>query len=76
MSTLVSTASRRMPRSSQTPDVPQPVPISTTALAPRAAAMNRKVAPTTGLTGEAPPTCAALRRAMSKGSSSGRNSST
>ena len=61
-----------MPRSSQTPEVPQPVPISTTDLADSAAATNRSAAPVAGLTGGAPPTSAALRRAMSSGSSSDR----
>jgi hypothetical protein len=65
-----------MPRSSHTPDVPQPVPISTTDLAPMAAAMKRSAAPVAEPTGAAPPTSAALRRAASRTSSSGRNSST
>ena len=55
------------------PEVPQPVPISTTALALMAAAMKRSAAPAAGLDGGAPPTSAALRRAVSSGSSSGRN---
>ena len=58
------------------PEVPQPVPISTTDRALSAAAMNRSAAPEAGLTGDAPPTSAALRRAMSSGSSSARYPST
>src|SRR2546421_536634 len=41
-----------MPRSSQIPDVPHPVPISTTARAPIAAAMNRSAAPVPGVCGD------------------------
>jgi hypothetical protein len=41
------------------PDVPQPVPISTTDLAPMAAAMKRSAAPVVGPTGTVPPTWAA-----------------
>jgi hypothetical protein len=55
------------------PEVPQPVPISTTDLAPVAAAMKRSVPPVTGLTGAAPPTSAAFRRVVTRASSSGRN---
>ena len=65
-----------MPRSSQIPDVPHPVPISTTARALMAEARKRSTAPVTGPTGVAPPTSAALLRAASNGSSSGRNPST
>jgi hypothetical protein len=54
------------------PEVPQPVPISTTALAPDAAAMNRSALPVTGPTGAAPPTAAAFRRVATSASSSGR----
>jgi hypothetical protein len=57
------------------PDVPQPVPISTTDLAPMAAARKRSAAPVTGRTGIAPPISAAFLRAASRASSSGRNSS-
>ena len=54
------------------PDVPQPVPISTTDRALMAAAMKRSAAPTAGPTGVAPPTSAAAWRAASSGSSSWR----
>jgi hypothetical protein len=57
------------------PDVPQPVPISTTARAPIAAARNLRVTPASGLTGAAPPTSAAFRLAATMASSSGRKSS-
>jgi hypothetical protein len=65
-----------MPRSSQIPDVPHPVPISTTARAPMAAAMNRSAAPVAGVTGSAPPVSTALTLVARSTSSSGRNSST
>src|SRR6266702_5859295 len=74
MSTLVSVAAGRMPRSSQIPELPQPVPISTVVFAPTAQARKRKVAPTAGRTGSVPPRSAALARAASSGSSSGRYS--
>ena len=45
MSTVVSTPSLRMPRSSQTPETPVPVPISTTERASRTDARNRSAAP-------------------------------
>ena len=57
------------------PEVPQPVPISTTALAPIAAARKRSAAPVSAFTGAAPPTSAAFRRARTSVSSSGRKSS-
>ena len=57
------------------PEVPQPVPISTTDRAPMAAAMKRSAPPVSGLTGAAPPTSAAFRRALISASSSGRKSS-
>jgi hypothetical protein len=57
------------------PDVPQPVPISTTDRAPMAAARNRNVLPVSGLTGAAPPISAAFRRAATSASSSGWKSS-
>ena len=60
-------------RSSQTPDVPQPVPISTTALAPRAAAMKRRRRAHRRAHAEAPPTCAALRPRHEQGLVLGRN---
>src|SRR6476661_21464 len=63
-----------MPRSSQMPELPQPVPISTVVFAPTAQARKRKVAPTAGRTGSVPPRSAALARAASRGSSSGRYS--
>src|SRR5436190_14705387 len=63
-----------MPRSSQMPELPQPVPISTTVLAPTVQARKRRVAPTAGRTGSVPPRSAALARATSSGSSSGRYS--
>src|SRR6476660_6778193 len=63
-----------MPRSSQMPELPQPVPISTVVFAPTAQARKRKVAPTAGSTGSVPPRSAALARAASSGSSSGRYS--
>jgi hypothetical protein len=55
------------------PEVPQPVPISTTDRAPVAAAMKRSAPPVTVATGAAPPTSAALRRVAIRASSSGRN---
>jgi hypothetical protein len=55
--------------------VPQPVPISTTAFAPMAAAKNLSVAPPAGPIGTAPPTSAAFRRAASRASSSATNCS-
>jgi hypothetical protein len=61
-----------MPRSSQMPDEPQPVPISTTVRAPIAAARKRSTAPATGLIGSLPPSSSALARAARSGSSSGR----
>src|ERR1700751_6301215 len=54
------------------PEVPHPVPISTAALAPPAQARTPSVAPTAGRTGSVPPRSAALARAASSGSSSGR----
>ena len=45
MSTVVSTPSARMPRSSQRPETPVPVPISTTARASRTEARKRSAAP-------------------------------
>ena len=54
------------------PEVPQPVPISTTDRALTAAAMKRSAAPPAGPIGVAPPTSAASRRAFSSGSSSAR----
>src|SRR6476659_7969655 len=63
-----------MPRSSQMPELPQPVPISTVVFAPTAQARKRKVAPTAGSTGSVPPRSVALARAASSGSSSGRYS--
>jgi hypothetical protein len=56
--------------------VPHPVPISTTARAPMAAAMNRSAAPVAGVTGSAPPVSTALTLVARSTSSSGRNSST
>jgi hypothetical protein len=61
-----------MPRSSQMPEEPQPVPISTTVRASTAAARNRRAAPLAGRTGSLPPRSSALARASSSGSSSGR----
>jgi hypothetical protein len=61
-----------MPRSSQMPDEPQPVPISTAVRAPIAAARKRRTAPLAGVTGLLPPRSSALARASSSGSSSGR----
>jgi hypothetical protein len=58
------------------PEVPQPVPISTTDRAPVAAAMKRSAPPVTAATGAAPPTSAAFRRVAISASSSGRNCST
>ena len=59
------------------PEVPQPVPISTTARAPMAAAMKRRAAPVAGLTGaRAAHLRGAARGPRAAGSSSGRNSST
>ena len=52
------------------PEVPQPVPISTTDLAAMAAARKRSAAPVTGATGTVPPACSAFLRAVSSGSSS------
>ena len=49
----------RIPRSSQMPELPQPVPISTAVLAPTAQARKRSVAPTAGCTGSVPPSSAA-----------------
>jgi len=57
------------------PEVPNPVPISTTALAPIALARKRSVAPVIGATGTAPPICSAFARAVSSGSSSAAKSS-
>jgi hypothetical protein len=57
------------------PDAPQPVPISTTDRAPIAAARNLSELPVSGLTGAAPPTSAAFRRAATSASSSGWKSS-
>src|SRR5882724_7881668 len=74
VSTLVSVEPGRMPRSSQMPELPQPVPISTAVLAPAAQARKRSAAPTAGDTGSVPPRSAALARAASSGSSSGRYS--
>ncbi|GAA4914985.1 hypothetical protein GCM10023405_42430 [Streptomonospora salina] len=51
MSTLVSTDSSRMPRSSQMPELPQPVPTSTTERAPIEAVKKRRAAPPEALTG-------------------------
>jgi hypothetical protein len=59
-----------MPRSSQIPELPQPVPISTTARAPIAVARKRSAAPVSGATGAVPPRSAAFARAVSSGSSS------
>ena len=70
VSTLVSTPPGRMPRSSQMPELPQPVPISTTALAAIAVAKNRNAAPVAGVTGLVPPISSAAMRAVSSGSSS------
>src|ERR1700746_551395 len=63
-----------MPRSSQMPELPQPVPISTAVLAPTAQDRKRRVAPTAGRAGSVPPRAAARARAASSGSSSGRYS--
>ena len=56
------------------PELPQPVPISTAVLAPAAQARKRRAAPMAGDTGSVPPRSAALARAASSGSSSGRYS--
>jgi hypothetical protein len=61
-----------MPRSSQMPEEPHPVPISTTVRAPIAAARNCSAAPPAGLIGSLPPRFSALARAASSASSSGR----
>ena len=45
LSTVVSTPSGRMPRSSHSPDTPAPVPTSTTARAATVAARKRSAAP-------------------------------
>ena len=52
------------------PELPQPVPISTTALAAIAVAKNRSAAPVAGVTGTVPPISSAALRAVSSGSSS------
>ena len=52
------------------PELPQPVPISTTERAAMAAAKNRRAAPVAGATGSVPPRSTALARAVSSGSSS------
>ena len=65
-----------MPRSSQMPEVPQPVPISTTERALMAAARKRSTVPVSGVTGTEPPTRSAFARACSSGSSSTTYSST
>ena len=70
VSTLVSVEPGRIPRSSQMPELPQPVPISTAVLAPTQQARKRSVAPTPGSTGSVPPRSAAFARAASSGSSS------
>jgi hypothetical protein len=59
-----------MPRNSQMPELPQPVPISTTARAAIALAKNLSAAPVAGVTGSVPPRSVALARAVSSGSSS------
>src|SRR6204780_4438087 len=74
VSTLVSVEPGRIPRSSQMPELPQPVPISTAVLAPTAQARKRSAAPTSGSTGSVPPRSAAFARAASSGSSSGTDS--
>jgi hypothetical protein len=52
------------------PELPQPVPISTTARAAIADARKRSAAPAAGRTGTVPPRSSALARAVSSGSSS------
>ena len=74
-STLVRTEPGRIPLSSQIPDVPQPVPISTAAFALMAAARKRSTVPVNGATGTQPPICSAFARAVKSGSSSMTNSS-
>src|SRR4051812_33492711 len=74
MSTDVSTPSSVMPRTVQTPETPQPVPISTAFLAPRTEATNRSAAPAPGPTGTAL-TSAARARAAVRASSSAMKSS-
>jgi len=68
-SIVVSTPSERMPRSSQSPLTPVPVPISTTERAPPAAASKRSVAPAAGATGARPTSAASPRAARSTRSS-------
>jgi hypothetical protein len=63
-----------MPRSSQTPDTPVPVPISTTARASVTAARKRSVAPPPEPIGATPTSWARLR-ALTRTSSSLTNSS-
>jgi hypothetical protein len=67
---VVSTPSGRMPRSNHSPLTPVPVPISTTARAPQAAANRRTAAPTPGLTAGTP-ISRAIPRAVRKTTSSG-----
>ena len=59
-----------MPRSSQMPELPHPVPISTTDRAPIAVARKSSTAPASGSTGVVPPISSALARAISSASSS------
>jgi hypothetical protein len=70
MSIVVSTPSSGIPRSRCTPETPVPVPISTTARAPIAAASTSRVAPLPGCTG-VQPSSVARARALARTSSSG-----
>jgi hypothetical protein len=74
VSTVVSTPSRRIPRSRWMPDTPVPVPISTTDFASPAAASSRSAAPVPGETGLRPAVCERARARM-RASSSATNAS-
>ncbi len=72
---MVSTPSSGIPASSHRPEVPAPVPISTTWRACTAAATKRRAAPAPVPTGLASPNSTPRRRAASTTSGSGTNSS-